>query len=74
VRQLVDQDQARLARQCRVEVEFSELAAAVLDLRRRQHRQPDQQRGGLAAAVGLDDTGHHVHAVGQQFARGTSMA
>ena len=68
--QLVDQDQARLACQCGIEVEFRQPFAAVIDQRRRQHRQAFQQCGGLAAAVRLDDARQHVHALRHQLARG----
>ena len=55
----IDQQQRRSARQRRVDVEFEQMAALVLDGLAGQHLQPVQQRLGLAPAVGLHDPDQH---------------
>ena len=54
VRQLVDQDHLRLARERRVEVELLEIDAAMGDAPARQDVETEEQRSGVVAAVRLD--------------------
>ena len=54
VSELVDDDQLGLARQRRVEIEFLDRAATVLDRAPRQDFKPMNERARLGAAVGLD--------------------
>ena len=55
VSELVDDDQLGLARQRRVEIEFLDRAAVVLDLAPRQDFEPLNERARLGAAMGLDE-------------------
>ena len=68
MRQLVDQDQRRLARERAVEIEFMQRAFAVGDRLARQHLEVGQQRLGLGAAVRLDHADHHVQTLRAQHA------
>ena len=70
VGEFVDDDQRRLCRQRRIEVELGQCPSAVLDCARRQDRQPVEQRGGLDPAMGLGHADQHVGAGLQLFARG----
>ena len=58
VRELVDQQQRRLARERGVEVELRQRAVAVRHLLQRQALEAGEQRLGLGAAVRLDDADH----------------
>ncbi len=58
--ELVDEQQGRLARKGRVEIELLHDPAAVLDLARGQDLEAVEQRVGLAAAVGFDEADDHV--------------
>ena len=60
VGELVDQHHLRLPVEHRLDVEFTEALAPVLDVARRHDLDAVQQIGGLLAAVGLHDRGHHV--------------
>ena len=60
MRQLVDQQQRRLARQRGIEVEFAPRGAAEMHLQRRQLFQSREQSFGLLAAVQLDVADHDV--------------
>ncbi len=60
---LVDQQQLRLARQRRVEVELHQRAAAILDRPARQDLEVRKPRLGLLAAMGLDHADQHLAAV-----------
>ncbi len=64
VGQFVHHDQRRAALQRRVNVEFLDLAAAIVDLFSRQDFEALEQRGGLGAPVGLDQADDHVDALG----------
>ena len=64
VRELVDDDQAGLARERGVEVELLELDAAVGKAAARQDLQAVEQGRGLLAAVGLDEPDDDVDAFG----------
>ena len=70
VRQFVDQDQLRRARQRRVEIELVQQPVAIPDVLQGQPLQIAEQGIGLGPAVGLDHADHHVHAVALQAARG----
>ena len=70
VRELVDQDHLRLARDRGVDVELLELDPAVRDPLARQHLEVVDQLGGLGAPVGLDDADHDVGALRAQPPRG----
>jgi hypothetical protein len=63
VRQLVDQDQRRMARERGVEVELVQRRAAVRHPSPGEHLQPVQQALGLGARVGLHHAGHDVLAL-----------
>ena len=63
VRELVDQDELRAARQDRVEVHLLEDAALVVDAPARDDFEPGEQRLGLGAAVRLDDADDDVDAL-----------
>ncbi len=60
MREFVDQNQLRLARERGVEIELAELAAAIVDMRERQHVEPVEQRGGFAAAMRFGDADQYV--------------
>ncbi len=62
MREFVDENQLRFARECRVKIEFAELAAAVFDVRERQHVEAVEQRRGLAAPVRLRNADDDVDA------------
>src|SRR5262249_44693540 len=62
VRELVDQQQRGMPRQRRVEVEFLELGAAVLDTAPRKNLQALQEGSGLRTVMRLDDAGDDVYA------------
>jgi hypothetical protein len=64
VRQLVDQQQPRTARERGVEVQLHQRDAAMLEPLPRQRGQADQQGAGLVATVGLDQADDHVEALG----------
>ncbi len=70
MRELVDEDQLRRPRERAVQIEFGERAAAIVDAGGRQHVEAVEQRGGLAAAVGLDDADDDVDAILPALARG----
>ena len=70
VREFVHQQQRRLARERRVEVELVQAGAAVLGDAERQLLQPFEQALGLLAAVRFDVADHDVRALGLAFARG----
>ena len=72
VRQLVEQQQRRAARERRVEVELREPHAAVLDLARRQPLEALGERRRLRAAVRLDPADHDVDARRRACARAAS--
>ena len=64
VRELVDEEQRRLARERGVEVELLELRArGTRPAARGSSSRPSEQRRGLGAAVGLDDADDDVDAV-----------
>ncbi len=69
VRELVDQDQRRTARQRRIEIEFGERAPWYVDLRARQDLEALQQRLGFLAAVGLEEADDDVLAFAAQRPR-----
>ena len=69
VRELVDEQQRGLARERGVEVELLERAAAVLDALARQDLEAVEQRGGLGAAVRLDDADDDIAALRAQALR-----
>ncbi len=60
MRQLVDDDQRRMLRQRRVEIEFFELDAAILDFTQRHDVHAQQHGRRFAAAVRLNDADQHV--------------
>ena len=62
VRELVDDDQLGLARQRRVEIEFLDFAAVIVDLAPRQDFEPMNERARLGAAVGLDEADDDIDA------------
>jgi hypothetical protein len=62
MREFVDENQLRLAGERGIEIEFSELAAAVFDMRERQNLEPFKQRRGLATAMRFGDADQHIHA------------
>ncbi|MNM69074.1 hypothetical protein D3C81_806600 [compost metagenome] len=66
VRQLVHQDQCRVASQCSVEIKLLYHSAAILNALLRQQIQPAQQRGGFAAAMGFHYADQHVQPLGTQ--------
>ncbi|MCY1519036.1 hypothetical protein D9M68_537740 [compost metagenome] len=70
MRKLIDQHQARMPGQRAVQVEFLQDMAAVGDFLQGQDGQAFQQAGGFAPAVGFDDAGQHVRALGGLRARG----
>ncbi len=59
MREFIHQDQRRLQRQRRIQIEFLDNLVPILDLLERQHGQSVQQRGGLAAAMRLDNADQH---------------
>ena len=63
VRELVDDEQLRLARERAVEIEFGQYDAAMLEAHRRQDFEALEQRFGFGAAVQLDVADHDVDAV-----------
>jgi hypothetical protein len=63
MRELVDDQESRLARERAVEIEFGQRDAAVLEPHRRQDLEPFEQRFGLGSAVQLDVADDHVDAV-----------
>src|SRR5262249_3795466 len=69
VRELVDDDDGGAALESRVEVEFPERGAAVIDLALRQYLEPVEERGGVGASVGLDRADDDVNALGALLAR-----
>ena len=69
VRQLVDQQQAGVAREGRVGIELLEHLAAIGDLFAGQHGEGADHCGGVGAAVGFDDTDQHIQP-GVAHARG----
>jgi hypothetical protein len=70
MREFVDEDQLRLARERRVEIELAELAAAIFDMSERQHVEPREQRGGFAAPMRFGDADQHVDALVLAASRG----
>ncbi len=62
VGQFVHQDDPRMPRERRVEVELAQRDASVLDLERRQGLKPFQQGVCLGALVGLHVAHHQIHA------------
>ncbi len=70
MREFVDEDQLRLAGERGVEIELAELAAAILDLRERQHVEAFEQRRGFTAAMRFGNADHHVRAFVVTAARG----
>src|SRR5512133_1152012 len=58
--QFVDQDQLGLASECQVEIEFLELASAVLDFTARKQLEPQHELSGFATLVVLDESHDHV--------------
>ena len=60
VRELVDEEDAGTPRERGVEVELLERHAAVVDLAPRKELEADRERGGVVAAVGLDDADDDV--------------
>ena len=62
VGELVDDDQLGLARQRRVEVEFLDRAAVILDLAPRQDFEPFDERARLGAAMRLDEPDDDIDA------------
>jgi hypothetical protein len=69
VRQLIDQDQCRPARERPIEIEFRQLLAAMEHRARREDLESLQQRRGLAPPVRLDDADQHFAALGLELAR-----
>ena len=69
VSEFVDDDQLGLARQRRVEIEFLDRPAMVLDLPTRQDFKPMNERARLGAAVGLDQADNDVNAFVLEAAR-----
>ncbi|MNO69773.1 hypothetical protein D3C76_606320 [compost metagenome] len=65
VRQFVDQRQLRRIGEQAVEIHFREADAAILGTQQRLLRQPGEQRLGLGATVGLDDTDAQGHTLAQ---------
>ena len=59
VRQLIDQQDGRLARQGGVQVKLFEAAVPIRHILERQLLQPGQQLGGVAATVGFNHTHQH---------------
>ena len=70
VRELVDDDQAGLAREGGVEVELLQLDAAVRNALARQDLEALEERRGLLAPVGLDQADDDVDALVALLARG----
>ena len=70
VREFVDEDQLRLASKRRVDIELSQLAIAIFDMRRRQHVETVEHRQRFLAPVRLDDPRHDVDAFFPPPARG----
>jgi hypothetical protein len=62
VRDLVDQNHARRARDHRLDVELLDDQAAILDAAKGHRLEAFEESRGLGAAVGLDEPDHHVHA------------
>ena len=69
VSELVDDDQLGLARQRRVEIEFLDRAATVLDRAPRQDFKPMNERARLGAAVGLDQADDDIDPLVLEAAR-----
>ena len=65
---LIDEQHLRPAGNCPAEVELTERVAAIGNRQPRQHLESLNERGGLGAAVGLDDANDHVGAVGHEAA------
>ena len=74
MRELVHEDDLRLALERGVEIEFVERRAAVFDLAARRQLQAVQQHGGLGALVRLDDSDHDVDALGSASRAAVSIA
>ncbi len=70
MRQLVDQNQIRMAQQCSVQIEFTQRLAAINDCPRRQDLQALEQRGGFHPAMGLDHPDQHYAALARSLTRG----
>ncbi len=64
VRQFVHEDESRLARQRRFEVELAQLRAAVFHEARRQNFESLEERLGLGAPMGFDDPDDDVQPLG----------
>ena len=67
VRQLVDEDQGRVALECGVEVELADRRAAIWNLPGRQDLEILEKGAGFLAAVGLDEPDDDVMAVVAQL-------
>ena len=74
VRQLVEDEEPRPARERRVEVELLEDLAPVVEPAARKDGQPHEQRFGLRPPVRLHRTDHHVQPFGKQHVRGLQHA
>jgi len=60
VRELIDQEEPRMARECRIEVELADRAALHVERSPGQLLEPFEQCSGVRAAVRLDETHDHV--------------
>ena len=69
MRQLVHQDQLRVPRKRRVQVEFEQRLATILNGLGRQNFQALQQRGSFHTAVGLDHADQDPATLARQLAR-----
>ena len=70
MRQLIDQDQCRVARECSIEVKLPKLCAAILHQPLRKDFQAFQQGFGFRASVRLDVARHDIDAFGVACLRG----
>ena len=69
MRELVDEDQRRVAFLRRVEIEFAHRTPVKAHIGQRQHLEALQQHLGFLAPVGLDDADDDVPALVAQRAR-----
>ncbi len=70
VRQLIDQDDGRVARERRVEIEFRQVRTAMFDIARPQDFEAFEQCRRVLAPVGFRDADDDVYRLRTQFVRG----